>query len=97
MTGMAGHSKWANIKHKKAKEDAKRGQVFTKIGRKITVAAKEGGPDPEANVRLRLAIDEARAANMPNDNIERAIKEQSGAWTEHRIPRYSTRAMGRTE
>ena len=56
---MAGHSKWANIKHKKAKEDAKRGQVFTKVGRKITVAAKEGGPDPETNVRLRLAIDEA--------------------------------------
>ncbi|HHT42576.1 MAG TPA: YebC/PmpR family DNA-binding transcriptional regulator [Firmicutes bacterium] len=75
---MAGHSKWANIKHKKAKEDAKRGQVFTKIGRKITVAAKEGGPDPEANVRLRLAIDEARAANMPNDNIERAIQRAVG-------------------
>ena len=71
---MAGHSKWANIRHKKAKEDAKRGQVFTKIARKITVAAKEGGADPATNVRLRLAIDEARAANMPNDNIERAIQ-----------------------
>ena len=56
---MAGHSKWANIKHKKAKEDAKRGQIFTKLGRKITVAAKEGGPDPTSNVRLRLAIEEA--------------------------------------
>lgn len=75
---MAGHSKWANIKHKKAKEDAKRGQVFTKVGRKITVAAKEGGPDPETNVRLRLAIEEARAVNMPNDNIERAIQRAVG-------------------
>ncbi|HKM42906.1 MAG TPA: YebC/PmpR family DNA-binding transcriptional regulator [Limnochordia bacterium] len=75
---MAGHSKWANIKHKKSKEDAKRGQVFTKIGRKITVAAKDGGPDPDANVRLRLAIDEARAVNMPNDNIERAIARAVG-------------------
>ncbi len=75
---MAGHSKWANIKHKKAKEDAKRGQVFTKVGRKITVAAKEGGPDPETNVRLRLAIDEARAVNMPNENSERAIARAVG-------------------
>jgi YebC/PmpR family DNA-binding regulatory protein len=75
---MAGHSKWANIKHKKSKEDAKRGQIFTKIGRKISVAAKEGGPDPEANVKLRLAIDEARAVNMPNDNIERAIARAVG-------------------
>lgn len=76
---MAGHSKWANIRHKKAKEDAKRGQVFTKIARKITVAAKEGGADPATNVRLRLAIDEARAANMPNDNIERAIQRAVGS------------------
>ncbi len=75
---MAGHSKWANIKHKKSKEDAKRGQIFTKIGRKITVAAKEGGSDPEANVKLRLAIDEARAVNMPNDNIDRAIARAVG-------------------
>ena len=75
---MAGHSKWANIKHKKAKEDAKRGQVFTKLARKITVAAKEGGPDPDSNVRLRLAIDEARSFNMPNDNIERAIQRAVG-------------------
>ncbi|HPT82297.1 MAG TPA: YebC/PmpR family DNA-binding transcriptional regulator [Limnochordia bacterium] len=75
---MAGHSKWANIKHKKAKEDAKRGQMFTKVARKITVAAKEGGPDPATNVRLRLAIDEARSINMPNDNIERAIQRAVG-------------------
>lgn len=76
---MAGHSKWSNIKHKKAKEDAKRGQVFTKVGRQITVAAKEGGPDPESNVRLRLAIDAARSVNMPNDNIERAIARATGS------------------
>lgn len=75
---MAGHSKWANIKHKKSKEDAKRGQIFTKIGRQITVAVKEGGPDPDSNVRLRLAIDSARAVNMPNDNIERAIARGVG-------------------
>jgi len=75
---MAGHCKWANIKHKKAKEDAKRGQMFTKVARKITVAAKEGGPDPATNVRLRLAIDEARSINMPNDNIERAIQRAVG-------------------
>jgi YebC/PmpR family DNA-binding regulatory protein len=75
---MAGHSKWANIKHKKSKEDAKRGQIFTKVGRQITVAVKEGGPDPESNIRLRLAIDSARAVNMPNDNIERAIARGVG-------------------
>src|SRR5690554_3697355 len=75
---MAGHSKWSNIKHKKAKEDAKRGQMFTKLGRQITVAVKEGGSDPESNFRLRLAIDAARAANMPNDNIERAIARGIG-------------------
>ncbi|NLJ80543.1 MAG: YebC/PmpR family DNA-binding transcriptional regulator [Firmicutes bacterium] len=75
---MAGHSKWSNIKRKKAKEDAKRGQIFTKMGRQITVATKEGGPDPETNFRLRLAIDAARAVNMPNDNIERAIARGVG-------------------
>ncbi|HHU62092.1 MAG TPA: YebC/PmpR family DNA-binding transcriptional regulator [Natronincola sp.] len=75
---MAGHSKWSNIKHKKAKEDAKRGQIFTKVGRQIMVAVKEGGPDPESNLRLRLAIDNARAVNMPNDNIERAIARGIG-------------------
>lgn len=75
---MAGHSKWANIKHKKSKEDAKRGQIFTKVGRQITVAVKEGGPDPDSNIRLRLAIDSAREVNMPNDNIERAIARGVG-------------------
>ncbi len=75
---MAGHSKWANIKHKKAKEDAKRGQMFTKIARQIMVAAKEGGSDPETNFRLRLAMDNAKSVNMPNDNIERAISRGAG-------------------
>ncbi len=75
---MAGHSKWANIKHKKEKEDARRGRLFTKLARQITVAAREGGGDPESNFRLRVAIDNARAHNMPNENIERAIKRGTG-------------------
>ncbi len=75
---MAGHSKWSNIKRKKAREDAKRGQIFTKAARQITVAVREGGSDPETNFRLRLAIDAARAVNMPNDNIERAIARGEG-------------------
>src|SRR5690625_2574954 len=75
---MAGHSKWANIRHKKEKEDAKRGKIFTKLSRQITVAAREGGGDPDTNFRLRVAIDNARAQNMPNDNIERAIKRGTG-------------------
>lgn len=75
---MAGHSKWSNIKHRKGREDARRSKMFTKIGRQITVAAREGGGDPAMNSRLRLAIDMARAANMPTDNIERAIKRGTG-------------------
>ena len=75
---MSGHSKWASIKHKKAAVDAKRGKIFTKIIREITVAAKIGGGIPENNPRLRTAIDSAKAANMPADNIERAIKKGSG-------------------
>src|SRR6056297_182340 len=71
---MAGHSKWANIQHRKKAQDAKRGNVFTRLVREITVAAREGGGDPEANPRLRLAWDKANAANVPKDNIERAIK-----------------------
>lgn len=74
---MAGHSKWANIKHKKAKEDAKRGKVFTKIIKEITVAAKQSG-DPASNPRLRLLIDKAKSENMPLDNITRAIKKGTG-------------------
>lgn len=75
---MAGHSKWANIKHRKAKVDAKRGKLWSKCSRAIIVAAKNGGPDPASNLTLRYAIDEARAANMPKDTIERAIKRGSG-------------------
>lgn len=75
---MAGHSKWSNIKRRKAAEDAKRGKLFSKFSRMISVAAREGGGDPQANVRLRLAIEKARAANMPMDNIERAIARGTG-------------------
>lgn len=75
---MSGHSKWNNIKNKKGKEDAKRGKIFTKLGRYIMVAAREGGPDPDYNPSLKVAIDKAKAENMPNDNIERAIKKGSG-------------------
>ena len=75
---MAGHSKWANIKHKKGKADAKRGKIFTRISKEITIAAREGGGDPDSNPRLRLAIINARSVNMPNDNITRAIKKGTG-------------------
>ncbi|MFN2334506.1 MAG: YebC/PmpR family DNA-binding transcriptional regulator [Wenzhouxiangellaceae bacterium] len=75
---MAGHSKWANIQHRKKAQDSKRGKVFTRLVREITVAAREGGGDPEANPRLRLAWDKANAANVPKDNIERAIKKATG-------------------
>jgi len=75
---MAGHSKWANIKHRKGAQDAKRGKIFTKLIKEITVAAKIGGGDLEANARLRLAVDKAKQANMPKDNIERAIKKGTG-------------------
>lgn len=75
---MSGHSKWSKIKRKKASADAKRGKLFTKLIREITVAARHGGGDPSANPRLRTAIDEARALNMPNENIERATKRGTG-------------------
>lgn len=75
---MAGHSKWSNIKHKKAKADEKRGKIFTKIGREIYVAAKEGGPDPDSNARLKAVIQKAKEANMPSDNIMRNIQKASG-------------------
>ncbi|MBH25568.1 MAG: YebC/PmpR family DNA-binding transcriptional regulator [Myxococcales bacterium] len=75
---MAGHSKWANIKHKKAAADAKRGKVFSKIVKKIASAARRGGGDIDANPELRLYVDKARAVNMPNDNIERAILKATG-------------------
>ncbi|MBI4540228.1 MAG: YebC/PmpR family DNA-binding transcriptional regulator [Gemmatimonadetes bacterium] len=75
---MSGHSKWAQIKRKKAVVDQKRGKLFSKLIREITVAAREGGGDSSANARLRLAVDTARAANMPQDNIDRAIKRGTG-------------------
>jgi len=75
---MSGHSKWASIKHKKGAADAKRGKIFTKLIREITVAAREGGGDPDANPRLRLAIQKAKDANMPADNIDRGIKKGTG-------------------
>ncbi len=76
---MSGHSKWASIKHKKALVDAKRGKIFTKLIREITVAAKTGGGDPGSNPRLRTAIASAKSANMPVDNIDRAVKKGTGA------------------
>lgn len=75
---MAGHSKWANIQHRKGKQDALRGAQFTKLVREIHVAARNGGGDPDMNPRLRLAVDKAVAASMPKDNIERAIKKATG-------------------
>lgn len=75
---MSGHSKWSTIKHKKAKEDAKRGKIFTKLVREITVAARESGGDPASNPRLRLILDKAKEVNMPLDNISRAIKKGTG-------------------
>lgn len=75
---MAGHSKWANIKHKKGRADAVRGKIFSKLAKEITVAARSGGGDPDANITLRMLIGKAKAANMPNDNIDRAIKKGTG-------------------
>src|SRR3954452_23810015 len=75
---MAGHSKWKQIKHYKAAADAKRGALFTKLIREITLAAKQGGGDPEGNARLRTAVENARASSMPKENIERAIKKGTG-------------------
>jgi len=75
---MSGHSKWATIKRKKGAADAKRGKIFTKLIKEITIAAREGGGDPAGNPRLRLAVDNAKAANMPADNVERAIKKATG-------------------
>ena len=76
---MAGHSKWANIRHRKGAQDARRAKVFTKLIKEITVAVKSGGPDAETNPRLRLALQNARGQNMPKDNVERAINKASGA------------------
>jgi YebC/PmpR family DNA-binding regulatory protein len=90
---MAGHSKWHNIKHRKAAVDKKRGRLWSKCSRAIIAAARQGGPDPESNLTLRYAIDEARYANMPRDTIERAIKKGAGeiggeAWEKVRYEGY---------
>ena len=95
---MAGHSKWANIKHRKGAQDAKRGKIFTKLIKEITVATKEGGPESDTNPRLRLAIQNAKGANMPKDTIERAIKKGSGAdagdYTEVTYEGYAIKGVG---
>jgi YebC/PmpR family DNA-binding regulatory protein len=91
---MSGHSKWSSIKHKKAKTDATRGKVFTKLIREITVAARDGGGDPEANPRLRLAIQSARDQNMPNDNIQRAIKKGTGELEGTRFEEFTYEGYG---
>lgn len=75
---MSGHSKWANIKHRKGAQDAKRGKIFTKIAKELTIAARLGGGIPDMNPRLRMALDKAKSANMPKDNVERAIKKGTG-------------------
>lgn len=75
---MSGHSKWKTIKHKKGLKDAKRGKLFTKLGRAVTVAAQKGGPDPETNAALRTAIENAKSGDMPKENIKRAIERGSG-------------------
>ncbi len=77
-SAMSGHSKWSQIKRQKGAADVKRGVLFTKMTREITLAAREGGPNPEANFRLRLAIDRARAVNMPHANIDRAVDKATG-------------------
>jgi transcriptional/translational regulatory protein YebC/TACO1 len=75
---VSGHSKWAQIKRAKGANDVKRGQLFTKFGRELTVSAREGGPDPNGNARLRMAVDRAREANMPMETIQRAIQRGAG-------------------
>jgi transcriptional/translational regulatory protein YebC/TACO1 len=77
---MAGHSKWANIKRQKARVDAKKGQTFTQLSRALIVATRNGVPDPAGNFQLRTAIEKAKVAGIPNDNIERAIAKGAGTW-----------------
>jgi YebC/PmpR family DNA-binding regulatory protein len=91
---MSGHSKWSTIKHKKAAADAKRGKIFTRIAKEITVAAREGGGDLDVNVRLRLVVDKAKAANMPKDNIDRAIKRGTGELEGGELYEYVYEAYG---
>ncbi len=91
---MSGHSKWHSIRHKKAREDAKRGKVFTKLIRELTVSARAGGGDPTMNPRLRTAIDRAKAENMPADNIDRAIKKGTGELEGVRYDEYTYEGYG---
>jgi YebC/PmpR family DNA-binding regulatory protein len=90
---MSGHSKWAKIKRQKGITDQKRGAIFTKLGRNITMAAKEGGPDPDSNFSLRLAIDKAKQVNMPLENIERALKKAVGGEGKNNLVRVSYEAI----
>ena len=91
---MAGHSKWANIKHKKARQDAKRGKIYTKLIREITVAARLGGGDPADNPRLRLVVDKALGANMPKDTMERAIARGAGGQDESNVEELTYEGYG---
>lgn len=91
---MSGHSKWHSIKHKKATADSKKGAVFTRVGRNITLAARDGGGDPESNFKLRMAIDQARAVNMPKDNIDRAVKRGTGEGNESQLIETTYEAYG---
>src|ERR687893_3213201 len=94
---MSGHSKWSTIKRKKGALDAKRGKIFTKIIKEISIAAREGGSEPTSNPRLRLAIQNAKGANMPKENIERAIKKGTGTdgaqYTEHTYEGYASHGV----
>ena len=90
---MSGHSKWSSIKHKKGALDAKRGKIFTKLIKEITVAARIGGGDPDGNPRLRTAILAAKGQNMPGDNITRAIKRVPGSWKGYNTKRSIMKAM----
>jgi YebC/PmpR family DNA-binding regulatory protein len=91
---MSGHSKWNNIKHRKGRQDAIRGKMFTRIAKEITIASREGGGDPDGNSRLRLAMLNARAANMPNDNVIRAIKKGTGEIAGAQIEEYVYEGYG---
>lgn len=91
---MSGHSKWATIKHKKAKVDAARGKMFTKVSKEIIVAAKTGGGDPDSNFRLRIAIDKAKGLNMPNENINRAIARGAGGLDSDNYEEFSYEGYG---
>jgi len=91
---MAGHSKWANIKHRKGRQDALRGKIFTQLGKEITIAAREGGGDEDMNPRLRLAIKKAKAQDMPKDNIERAVKKGTGDLEGQSLEEYTYEGYG---